>query len=163
MIPDLREWSDRCERLIGAIDTLNGTIHAFPAGDQQQSRQQREWEPFVLIDGGTTDSSGNATIGGGQSNLLPAATGWESWVERVAVTVQGASSAATVQNYHGGVADQNLFDAAGGMFGNSPSRIVADYNNPVYFVNGQHISIVVTGAAVSSGVVVRIEGKRRQV
>lgn len=162
-LPDFSEWADRCDKLQASLDNLTTALAEFPRAEQQHSKQLREWEPFELIDGGTTDGSGNCTVGGGGSNLLPAANGWEAYIHRVSVTVQGASAAATVANYAGGASDQNLFDFANAMLGNSPSRIVGGYIHGVYSAQGKHATIVVAGAAASSGVIVRIEGRRRQV
>lgn len=160
MIPGLKDWEERFNTLVASIDRLtDATLRSFPANSQIPAPAS-EWEPFVLVDGGTTDGSGNLTVTCGQP---VASNGWEGYVGRVAVTVQGASSAATVANYHGSAADGNLFDFAGAMIGSSPSRIVADYNTPVYFRDGQHVTVVVTGAVASSGVIVRVEGRRRPV
>lgn len=161
--PNLTEWQAKLDTLLVQMDALTGALRDFPRGDQQHSKANREWEPFVLLDGGTTSAAGLATIGGQGSNLIPAATGWEAYVHRVAVTVQGASSAATVANYHGEVGDQNLFDWSAGMFGNTPSRVVADYSSPVFFTQGSPLTVVVTGAVATQGVVIRVEGRRRQV
>lgn len=162
-LPDFDAWAARCDRLGESMDALTTELHSFPRNDQTHSRQYREWEPFLLVDGGNTDGSGNLTVGGAASNLMPAANGWEAFIYRVSVTVQGASSGASVANYVGGVSGQNLFDYGAGMLGNSPSRLVGEYTAGVYCSQARHVSIVVAGGAASSGVVVRVEGKRREV
>lgn len=159
----LSGWDERYDNVCSKLDAIVDALHEFPRNDQQHSRAYKEWEPFRLIDGATTDGSGNATIGGGSSALLPAANGWEAYVHRVSVTVQGASAAATVSNYVGGAGDQNLFDYANAMLGNSPSRIVGGYIHGVYCNPSQHLTIVIAGAVATQGVVVRVEGRRRQV
>lgn len=160
MLPNLDELREAHRTLVTSIDRLtDATLKSFPASSQIPA-PTGEWEPLVLRDGGTTDGSGNVTVTVAQP---VAPNGWEAYIGRVAVTVQGASSAATVGNYHGSVADANLFDFSGGMIGNSPSRLVADYHTPVYFGSNTHIVIQVTGAAASQGVIVRVEGRRRPV
>ena len=136
----------------------------FPKSDQQHSPGYREWERFNLVDGGQCDGSGNLTVGGGDSRLRITNAGWEAYLTSVAVTVSGASSAATVTNYVGGVADPNLLDYANQMLGNSPSRIVGFYDKEtVYFYSNQALTVVIAGAVASANVTVRAAGKRRQV
>lgn len=156
-----KELNDKYDNLCGKLEDLTSALHTFPRTDQQHSPQMREWEPFLLIDGGVTDGSGNATVGT-TASLVCAANGWEAYVHRVSVTVQGASSTATVSNYIGGVSDQRLFDYANNMLGNSPSKLVGGYTHGVYVQQTQHVTVVITGAAATSGVVVRVEGRRRQ-
>lgn len=159
----LADAQAQLDRLCDQLDELNQALREFPRNDQQHSPGYREWERFALIDGGNTGASGGLTIGQGNTNLRPAPTGWEAYVLAVAVTVGGASSAATVTNYNGDVGDQNLFDYANQMFGGTPSRIVAFYDeDQVYVESGDAISIVIAGAVTNQNVTVRVTGKRRQ-
>lgn len=156
-------WQEQYDDICKRLDALTQALHEFPRTDQEHSKGYREWERFALIDGGQTTAAGGLTVGGSGSNLRPAATGWEAYLTSIAVTVQGASAAATVTNYNGDVSDQNLFDYANSMLGNSPSRIVAFYDPEVIYVEpGDAINIVIAGAVASQNVTVRVCGKRRQ-
>ncbi len=75
MLPDFDAWAARTDSLRESIDALVLELHSFPRNDQQHSPQYREWEQFLLIDGGAADGSGNLTVGGAASNLMPAANG----------------------------------------------------------------------------------------
>lgn len=155
-----KEYNELCSKLdaqTAAIEHVGKLIQS----DQEHSRRQREWQPFVLTDAGTTDANGAATVGGDGSYLVPAPNGWEARVHRIVVTVHGASAAATVTTYHGAASDTSLFDFAQAMLGNTPSRQIADYNSPVYFAAGESISVVIGGAVATQAVVVRVEGLRR--
>jgi hypothetical protein len=161
MLARLDEASERVDLLCERLDALNTSLLEFPRDDQQHSPAQREWERFVLSDGGVC-ANGTLTVGGGGSNLRPAATGWEAYITSIAVTVSGASAAATVANYNGEVADLNLFDYANALLGNTPSRIVAFYDREtVYVEQGDAITIVVAGAVSTANVTIRVAGKRR--
>lgn len=160
----LNGWQARFDELCERLDTLNANLErGFPANDQEHSRGYREWERFVLIDGATTSGTGAATVGGAGSHLRPCAVGWEAYVTSVAVSVGGASSAATVVNYNGEAADANLFDYANAILGSSPSRIIGFYDpETVYAEPDTALTIVVAGAVASQQVTVRVCGKRRQ-
>lgn len=162
-LPDFGGWTERYDALCAQLDELNRNLREFPRSDQEQhSRQEREWQRFILRDGAAC-VNGTATVGGGQSNFRPAPNGWEAYVTSVAVTVSGASAAATVANYIGGVDDMNLFDYANQMLGNSPSRVVGFYDfEVVHFEPNQVMSVVVAGAVSTANVIVRVMGKRRQ-
>ena len=157
-----QEFGEKYDNLCAKLDALTQALHEFPRNDQTHSKQMREWEEFVLIDGGQTDGAGAATIGGSGSNLLPAANGWEARIHRVVVTVGGASAAATVANYVGSADPQNLFDFASAMFGNTPSRVVGGYIDGIYSEQGRHTTIVIAGAVAAQQVTVRVTGRRRQ-
>ena len=162
MLAQAGEWSAKIDRLCEQLDELNTQLREFPRGDQQHAPMMREWERFALIDGGTTSGAGGLTVGTGSSNLRPCPTGWEAYVTSVAVTVTGASAAATVTNYNGEVSDSNLFDYANAMLGNTPSRIVGFYDEgTVYVEQGDALTIVVAGAVATQNVTVRVCGKRR--
>ncbi len=163
MLPDLTQWQGNVDGLRSDMTALTQALQAFPKGDQTHSRQLREWERFALIDGAALSAAGGATVGTSQSNLRPCATGWEAYITSIAVTVAGASAAASVANYNGEVDATNLFDYANAMLGNSPSRIVAFYEpETVYVEQGDAISIVIAGGVASAQVTVRVCGKRRQ-
>jgi hypothetical protein len=99
----------------------------------------------------------------------PVRTGWEWKVDRISVSIPGASSAATTAVYIGPqVADaapdeSYLVDYANVLLGSTPSRNVADYPQPLWLTEGDALTIVVAGAAAGSAAAFsRIEGRRRQ-
>lgn len=150
------------DRMIASMDALAVALHAFPKSDELHARQQREWERFAMIDGAVLSAAGGATIGGSQSNLRPSPNGWEGYITSIAVTVTGASAAATVANFNGEADPMNLFDYANSMLGNSPSRIVGFYDpETVYVESGDAISIVIAGGVNGAQATVRVAGKRR--
>ncbi len=157
------DWQTRIDGLCEQLDELNRQLREFPRADvQRHSRQEREWERFVLTDGGQASAGGALTVGGGATGLVPAPNGWEAYVTSVAVTVSGSSAAATVASYFGEVSDLNLFDYASSLFGASPSRVVGFYDQETgYCEQSDPLSLVVTGAAANATVVVRVAGKRR--
>lgn len=158
----LSGWTERADELCRQLDELNRNLREFPRNEQQHAPQYKEWERFALIDGGLTSAGGALTVGGGGANLRPCPTGWEAYITSVAVTVGGASSAATVANFNGESDPQNLFDYANTMLGSSPSRIVAFYDpETVYVEQGDPLTIVIAGAVASQAVTVRVTGKRR--
>jgi hypothetical protein len=163
-LPDFSIWQSNVDGLRGDLQANTEAIRAaFPKDDQQHSKQLREWERFALVDGVVLSAAGAGTIGTASSNLRPCATGWEAYITSVAVTVGGASSAATVTNYNGEVDPTNLFDYANSILGASPSRIIAFYDaETVYVEQGDAISIVIAGGAASVQAFVRVCGKRRQ-
>lgn len=143
-----------CDRL----DAIAAAVAGLPQSDQTHSIQYREWEPFMEADAAAAVSN-TATVA-----LRTANQGWEARVHRISVTAAGASAAATVAVYRGGVSDLNLVDFASAMFGNTPSRICGDYSSPIEFPAGGNITIVVAGNAGATDVcTVRVEGYRRQV
>jgi hypothetical protein len=159
MLGQISEASARVDLLCERLDALNRSLLEFPRTDQQHSPAEREWQRFVLTDGGIASAAGALTVGGGGSNLIPAPNGWEAYITSVAVTVSGASAAATVVNYN---SDLNLFDYANALLGNSPSRIVAFYDQEtVYCEQGDPLNIVIAGAVANAAVFVRVAGKRR--
>lgn len=146
------ELSERLDRLAVASERL------AVQNDQLHSVAYREWEPFVIAFGNVTDSNKTLTL---KHHLFT--NGWEGYVDRVTVTVAGASAAATVATYRGDVSDTNLIDWASALYGNSPSRIAGDYNSPIYFRDDDRFCAVVTSSAdVGNAVTVRVEGRRRQ-
>ena len=164
-LPDFHVWQDNIDGLRDDLQANTKALgEAFPKGDQRHSRQEREWERFALIDGGQCSAAGALTVGTASSNLRPCANGWEAYITSIAITVNGASAAATVTNYNGEVDPQNLFDYAAALLGNTPSQIIAFYDpETVYVETGDAISIVIAGAVANAGVTVRVAGKRRQV
>lgn len=147
------KYDGLCERL----DKLTDALHAVQ-NDQLHSVAYREWEPFALSFGDITDASKNLTL---RKPLL--ANGWEGYVNRVSVTVEGASASASVATFRNTEGAANLIDWASSLLGNTPSRIVADYSSPPYFRDDEDFVAVIAGsAAVGNNVTVRVEGRRRQ-
>ena len=160
---DLNGWTERADELCRQLDELNRNLREFPRNEQQHSRGYNEWERFALIDGGNASAGGALTIGGANTNLRPAPNGWEAFVTSIAVTVSGASAAATLTVYNGDLADQNLADYANALLGASPSRIKLTYQPEEFYVEqGDCLTLVLASTAASATVTVRICGKRRQ-
>jgi len=158
------DLTEKYERLCSELNRLSTALEAFPRGDQEHSRQYREWARFKLIDGGNASAAGAITVGGSGSQLYPCANGWEAYLTSIAITVQGASSAATVAIYNGDLGDGNLLDYASNLFGNSPSRLVAFYDPETVWVSQEDaLSFVFASTAASAPVQVVVNGKRRQV
>lgn len=154
-ITELTEARDELFAQMAALRTSIDTL--VTQNDQRHSVQMREWEPLRHPDSGACDATGAATL-----NVRPAQTGWEAKVGRLAITVSGASSGASVTVYAIGAADTNLVDYSPVMYGNSPSRLVADFNTPVYLSNGEQLAVVIAGAVTLANVVIRAEGYHRE-
>jgi hypothetical protein len=158
MVGDLTE---RYDELYKELTELNSNLSLLRS-DTLHSRQLREWERFAMIDGGLTSGTGGLTVGGGNTNLRPCPNGWEAYITSVAVTISGASHAATMASYNGESDDQNLFDYASAFVGDTPSRLVAFYHlETIYVEQGDPVTFVIAGAVASQRVVVRVCGKRR--
>jgi hypothetical protein len=83
-------------------------------------------------------------------------------VERLLVSVGGASAAAAVAVYRGGINEASLLDVTGALIGNSPSRQVAEYNPPIRLGNNEGLVIRITGAVAGQQVYTRCEGRKRE-
>jgi hypothetical protein len=75
----------------------------------------------------------------------------------------GGAGLQGVAVYVSGQDETMLLDISAGLQGASPSRTVADYNQPLYFTNAEAMLVAFTGAAASASANVRIEGFRREV
>lgn len=154
----LTEFTATRDELFEHLKTLNASVEALATQtDQRHSAQMREWEPLRHMDAGPCDATGAVTL-----TVRPGNTGWEAKIGRLAVTVSGASSGASVAVYTIGAQDTNLVDYSPVMYGNSPSRIVADFNHPVYLSNGEQLAIVVAGAVTLANATIRVEGFHRE-
>lgn len=162
------DWEQRYDQLCAKLDANTAALReltsSFPRSDQQHSRQYREWERWQLMDGGAATAGGAITIGGAGTNLFPAANGWEAYITSVAISATGASSGGTVASYIGDVQEQNLFDYGSQLFGNSPSRLVAFYDQETVWVRpNEPLTFVFASLAASSEVFVKVTGKRRAI
>lgn len=163
MLPDFSALNEKYEGLCTRLDELTVALNSFPRSEQQHSPQLREWERFVLFDGGVC-VGGAVTVGGNDSNLTPAPNGWEAYVTSVAITLSGASAAATCAAYNGDLSDQNLFDYSPAFLGNTPSRLVSFYEPETLFSEqAESLTFDIAAAAATATCVVRVTGKRRQV
>lgn len=158
----LNGWTERYDELCSKLDELNANLRDFPRADQQHAKQLREWERYVLTDGGVCTANA-VDVGGEGSNLRPAPTGWEAYVTSIAITVSGASNGATAIIYNGNKSDINLVDIASAMFIGSPSRAVAFYDPETFYCEqGDTLTVSIGSAgAATSTVIVRVTGKRR--
>lgn len=157
------EWVERCDGLCCRLDALTEALNSFPRTDQQHAKDYREWQRFVLTDGGSATAGGSLTVGGSGGNLRPSSTGWEAYITSIAITASGASSGGTVTVYNGDLGDGNLVDYANQLFGSSPSRLVSFYDQETFWVEPNDVIVIVLASlAASSSVTVRVSGKRRQ-
>jgi hypothetical protein len=157
-LPGFGDINEKYETLCTKLDALTQAIQSAHQSDQLHSKQLREWEPFRHY-----DQVALSNVGAGTLQLQPARAGWEARVCRVSVSVTGASGATVVAVYVSGQDETMLLDISAGLQGASPSRTVADYNQPLYFTNAEAMLVAFTGAAASASANVRIEGFRREV
>lgn len=159
----MNPWGDLNEKYAGICDRLDAVTAAVGnlvavQSDQIHSVAYREWQPFIIPNAATA-SANTATVN--HNGLIQ--LGWEGRVNRISVYTGGAASAATVAVYVGAADAINLVDFAAGMLGNSPSRIVADYNSPIVIPSGHGLVVVVANLpGATDQVIVRIEGERRE-
>lgn len=98
-----------------------------------------------------------------QADLPKVALGLEADIERITVSVGGASSGATIAVYRNGVQEGFLLDFTNGLLGSSPSRQVAEYNPPIRLAQGENLTIVIASiAAAPQPVYIRAEGRKRE-
>ena len=163
------DFNEKYERLCGSMDALTKALHEFPRADQTHSKQMREWEQFEITNGGKVASNATViTIGGGNTQLVPAPRGWEARVERISLSADGSSSGAFAAVFRGEAGPLNLIDraatfAAVNILGTTTYTNVADYNSPLYFFDGEPAVIEFGGLANSANVYVILYGQRREV
>lgn len=121
------------------------------------------WAPF------RESVVGNIAAGSVILAVRPVRPGWEWQINRVAVSVTGASAAATVALYVGpefgetAAPDESyLVDFASAMLGNSPSRQISTPNQPYYLNEQDQLAVVIASAAGAGQAFARVEGVRRQ-
>ncbi len=120
-------------------------------------RTSRQWDFYRALTSVTTDGAGAVT-----ASLEALQQGWEAEVELIAISVGGASSAAVVQVYRGGVQESQLLDFSTALLGSSPSRQTAFYCPPLRLGNSEGLVVRITGAVASQQVYVRAEGRKRE-
>ncbi len=119
---------------------------------------RREWTLFR--ESATAVSSSAAATVNVPAQPLP--QGFEIEVERLSVTVGGASAAATFVVFRNGV-DGAPEDLVAALVGNTPSRLVRSYNPPIRLQGGEFLTVVFAAvAAGSNDVTVRLEGRKRE-
>ena len=121
------------------------------------------WQPFRQ--GATGNLAANAVT----MQFPPVRPGWEVKVNRLTLSIGGASAAATAAIYVGPEStlttpdESYLVDFASALFGNTPSRQTSTPVNPYYLTEGDALTVVVAGAAAGTAACfARIEGVRRQ-
>ena len=147
--PYLDLWAN--EEFVARLDRQAVALEAIAL------RTSRPWEPFRYLQGGVTDGSGDATV-----SFAPCPVGWEWQLGRIAVSVDGASSAATLGAFINSADDSTLVDWAAGLFGSNPSRNISDNPAPIYLADGEQFVIQVVGAVAAQNVLVRIQGFARE-
>ncbi len=117
---------------------------------------RREWTVYREV--GNVDSANAAAV----IELPRVAQGFEVEVERLSVSVGGASAAATFVVFRNGN-DGSPEDVVAALTGNSPSRAVRSYNPPLRLLGGEFLTVVFAAvAAGTNGVYVRLEGRKRE-
>ena len=166
MLGDLNEKYDGlCQRM----DALTQALHEFPRGDQTHSLKLREWNPFQLTDGGKVGASATTiTIGSSGAAITPAPRGWEAYVERLILTADGASSSAFAAVFTGQAAGPTVLVDRAATFalvniaGVAVYTNVADYNSPLYFIDGEPLIVEFGGCANNANVTVVAMGRQRE-
>lgn len=164
--PSVNGWADRAEQACRSLEqTATALERVYERTDLfASSPQYRVWESF-------TDTAGVVcSSNAGTFNFKQVRPGFEVLVQRLAISISGASSGATAAIYvatgtaSGTLSELDLVDYASSFLGSSPSRQIADFHQPVWMTAGQHIVIVVasTGDATSQ-VYARMQGVRREV
>lgn len=127
---------------------------------ERELRRIRSFTPqygrqFVRYDGGGAPGGAQAIVFEGPKS------GADWYVERVSVSVAGASAAGTVQLYEGDKIDESRWiDGLGALTGNTPSRGALDGRGTPYFIYGGFPMLVqVAGVVAGSQVLVRMMGR----
>lgn len=112
-----------------------------------------------------TENDGVQLSAGGAGQIqfkIPA--GYRVELTRIAVSVSGASAAATVAVYEASSAAQQdeseLIDFAAQLFGNNPSRNISPNTEPVDLGPNKFLTIVIAGAAASAQASARVKGRK---
>lgn len=115
--------------------------------------------PFNLADAfNLAGVAGNAQM----KDVPPAGQLW--YLEAVAVSVAGASAAATVALYLDSAADErNAIGGCGSLQGNSPSRGSVTFPQPLPWFTGIPLIVAIAGAAGAGAVAVRYWGRAEEV
>lgn len=142
-----------------AISGLVAELHASVNELRHEyASLRREWSIYREVATGVT-ASNVASI-----DTPQAPAGFETDIERIAVSVAGVSAAATVAIYRGGANEGSLVDYAGAMSGNSPSRLIRLQLPPIRLMGGEFLTVAIAAAANGSNqVYVRVEGRKRSV
>lgn len=169
---DLGGWGEKYDGLCERLDKLSATLEAhalaLPQGPQKHSPQMREWEHFASSPGTATDANGAAVFA-----VTAARVGFEVLVERISISVGGASSGATVAVFvlaagagpltGGTIDDSALVDWAPQLYGSSPSRSISANLPEIFLASGEQMVLQIAGAVALQQVRARIQGKRREV
>lgn len=110
------------------------------------------------------ETAADVTASNSVTLKLPALhAGWMAEIERITLSVPGASHAATVAVYRNGADESQLLDAAAAMLGDSPSRLALVENPPIRLADNERLVIVIAGTAANgSQVYARAEGRKRE-
>lgn len=136
--------------MISVLHSIERELRRIRSFTPQYGRQ------FVRLDGGQA-------AGGAISFALEGPKSGSDWyIERLSVSVGGASAAGIVALYEGPIVDESRFiDLLPALSGNNPSRGVLDGRGVPYFIYGGlgSIAVAVTGVVAGSAVNVRLMGR----
>lgn len=119
---------------------------------------RRDWT--LWRDFATATSSG-AT--GEVDDFTPIPQGFEVEVERISVSVGGASSAALATVFLGGANETQIVDVFSSLVGSSPSRNSHMYAPPIRLLGGERLIVVFSAVAGGNQpLIVRFDGRKRE-
>lgn len=159
----LGEVNGKADEVLKCMGDLTVALNrVYDQREQEHSRQLREWEQFVKLNGGATTSGGVLVV---EFDNCP--NGWEWLVQRLSISIGGASSGATSAVYvttdPNDVSEPNLVDFASSFLGSSPSRQIADFQQPIWVTSNQFVVVSIASAVASQPVYIRLQGLRREV
>jgi hypothetical protein len=103
------------------------------------------------------------SAGGAGTLTFVTRLGYKTEIYHVAVSVTGASGAATAAVYVSSgddASEEQLADFASALLGSSPARNVAHYALPIELLPDERLLVKIAGAVASSTASVRIAGRR---
>lgn len=137
--------------MISTLQSMERELRRIRSFTPQYGRQ------FVRQDGGQASGAGAISFASEGPR-----SGMDWYIERVAVSVGGASAAGIVSLYQGQTIDESqLLDFLPALSGNNPSRGVLDgHGGAAYFIyGGGPVLIAITGVVNGSAVQVRLQGR----
>ncbi len=137
--------------LVAEVQRTRQALHAL------YLRDSRMWSNY-------RETASDSSAAAGFTFTLPRLNlGFEAEVERITLSVTGASAAATAQVYRNGAQESSLLYTVAALVGNTPSRVVIDLNQPIRLAGDECLVIVIASAAGTAGSsYARAEGRKRE-